>query len=81
MLIHACIECASLSINRIAADDDPESVMEVFDRSLLLAYRIGPICETQGIALLSTQDAEMVRLQLYGHRVDVPALDWSSMQK
>lgn len=34
MLIHECAECGKLSINRIAADDLAERVLEVFARSL-----------------------------------------------
>src|SRR5262245_51293735 len=34
MLIHECMECAALSINRIAADDDSESILRVFQESL-----------------------------------------------
>src|SRR5512136_742535 len=33
MLIHLCAECRHLSINRIAADDDSQTVLTVFDDS------------------------------------------------
>lgn len=66
MLIHECTECASLSINRIAADDDPESILDVFNTSLLLGYRIRAECERQNIAMLNAEHAEAIYLQLYG---------------
>ncbi len=34
MLIHRCSECGKLSINRIAADDQTERLMEIFFSSL-----------------------------------------------
>src|SRR5512146_1804775 len=40
MLIHECIECRTLSINRIAADDDSETVMAVFRESFALVYQV-----------------------------------------
>src|SRR5918996_3785658 len=36
MLIHACVECKALSINRIAADDDSETILSIFHESLML---------------------------------------------
>jgi hypothetical protein len=75
MLIHECIECASLSINRIAADDDPESVLEVFRISFLLAYRIRAELERKGITILNREHAETIYLQLYGQQADAFALN------
>src|SRR5215475_14044587 len=34
MLIHQCVECSDISINRIAADDDPDSILSTFQDSL-----------------------------------------------
>ena len=75
MLIHQCIECGSLSINRIAADDDPDSVMEVFRASQSLSHQTRAECDSQGIILL--EDAGSVTAQLYGERIGVPAFEWS----
>ena len=66
MLIHECSECGALSINRIAADDDPESIMEAFNNSLLYGNQIRMRCEQNEIALLNAEDAEIVFAQLYG---------------
>jgi hypothetical protein len=76
MLVHQCIECAALSINRIAADDDRDAVTEVFNRSFWLEYPVRARCETQAIAMLGSEDAETVHLQLYGLRAGIPALEW-----
>jgi hypothetical protein len=34
MLVHLCRECGKVSINRLAADDDPEKVLEIFETRL-----------------------------------------------
>jgi hypothetical protein len=76
MLIHECVECNILSINRIAADDDPATVMAVFQDSLMLGYQIHPRCLEDGILLLMAEDSEIVQTQLYGHYVEASALSW-----
>ena len=62
MLIHECVECKSLSINRIAADDDPETVLAVFRSSL--NHSTAP--EQHGIVTLNAGHIEIVQAQLYG---------------
>jgi len=71
MLIHECVECGTLSINRIAADDDPESVMNVFSKSLSLGYPIRSVCEDQGITILNAEDMEIVYIRLYGVKIPI----------
>ena len=75
MLIHQCSECGTLSINRIAADDHPDSVMDVFHQSRSLSRQIRLECESQGIFIL--EEEENVTLQLYGGRVEIPAFEWN----
>ena len=72
MLVHECVECGTLSINRIAADDDSESVMEVFNESLLFGYEIRLRCEGHGILMLNAEETESVYVQLFGPGVEVP---------
>jgi hypothetical protein len=64
MLVHECTECGALSINRIAADDDPESIVEVFNTTIF-----NDRCEQEGIALLNADDSAIVFAQLYGLEV------------
>jgi RNHCP domain-containing protein len=73
MLIHECIECRILSINRIAADDDAETVIAVFQESLTLGHQIYSRCQQFGIAILEAEHTEMVYIQLYGHAAAIPA--------
>jgi RNHCP domain-containing protein len=66
MLIHECTECASLSINRIAADDDSESILRVFQESFGHSHQKFQLCEEQGILMLGLDAIRTVRAQLYG---------------
>jgi len=64
MLVHECVDCGDLSINRIAADDDPDSILEVFYASLSLNSFTQIKCEEQGIRMI--QNSDVVFPQLYG---------------
>jgi hypothetical protein len=77
MLIHECIECKALSINRIAADDDPETILAVFQDSLTLGQQTHFVCQQYGIVILSAEATKTVYMQLYGHAPAVPALSWT----
>jgi RNHCP domain len=76
MLIHECIECKTLSINRIAADDDAATVIAIFQESLLLDRQIYNKCQENGIVILSARETEIVHTQLYGRYVKIPGLSW-----
>jgi hypothetical protein len=64
MLIHQCIECGTLSINRIAADDDPSRMIAVFRGTM--GNGIQTVCEQHGILLLRANDTDVLYKQLYG---------------
>ena len=69
MLIHVCEECMALSINRIAADDDPHWLMNVFEGSLCLDARLFSRLESDSIRILTTPDRDGVCAQLFGHGI------------
>ena len=71
MLVHQCTECRTLSINRIAADDDSETVLAIFQESLALAHPIHALCEENGIVMLKAGDAKIVYTQLYGRQAEI----------
>jgi hypothetical protein len=71
MLVHECIECGTLSINRIAADDVPENILIVFQDSFLYSKQMHQRCEGQGIVMLDEGATEMVRQQLYGQAIEL----------
>ena len=66
MLIHRCSECGKLSINRIAADDQTERLMETFFSSLGLDSSTQHQLEVNGIRLLQGKDTKQVVSQLHG---------------
>ena len=76
MLIHACVECKSPSINRIAADDEPETVLSVYEASLTFSPQIQALYEQHGIVTLNADDMEIVYTQLYGQNTETPATIW-----
>ena len=76
MLIHECTECASLSINRIAADDDSESILSVFQESLAHSHQKLQLCEEQGILMLGSDVIRMLQSQLYGLPVETLIPMW-----
>lgn len=75
MLIHECVDCKTLSINRIAADDDSETVITVFYESLKFGSEIHGLCLQHGITLLEAEDSQIVYTQLYGRYREIPVLD------
>jgi hypothetical protein len=77
MLVHECTDCKTLSINRIAADDDSETIMAVFQESFALGQQMHILCLQHGIAILNQEHTEIVYSQLYGHAIEVSATSWS----
>lgn len=75
MLIHECVECKTLSINRIAADDDPGTVASVFQESLKFGLEIHNLCVKNGIIPLEAKDSRIVYTQLYGRDGEIPVLE------
>lgn len=66
MLIHQCQDCGQITINRTAADDEPEMILKIFEDSQKLEKEILTKLEQEGIRLLSGQDEPEIRTQLFG---------------
>lgn len=66
MLIHRCHGCGKISINRIAADDLVEKLMEIFFSSTSLDPLTLDQLNLYGIRTLKQEDAELVSRQLLG---------------
>ena len=66
MLIHACKECDALSINRIAADDDPQKAFAVFEDSFYLCCSHRTRLNADNIYILEAVERDMVQVQLFG---------------
>jgi len=66
MLIHQCLKCGKISINRIAGDDDNRAILEVFEKSKQLnPEKINGLTQT-GIKALTEQDKQEIETQLFG---------------
>lgn len=66
MLIHQCTGCGALSINRLAADDDAQEVMRVFERSARAESALLQRLADTGIRILKTAHAGLVHQRLMG---------------
>ena len=70
MLVHQCVDCGTLSINRIAADDVAATILDVFQSSI--ENQVHSLCEANGILPLKLTDSSLLQKQLYGV-MEVPA--------
>ncbi len=66
MLIHRCEACGKVSLNRIAADDIPEAVYEVYAGSLRMEAPARRELEAGGIEILQAEHLAVVRARLFG---------------
>lgn len=66
MLVHQCTNCEGFSINRIAADDEAGTLLEVFNKSITLPTRTRNLLREGGIGILSPGNLPQVHLQLFG---------------
>jgi hypothetical protein len=79
MLIHLCADCGKVSINRIAADDIADFILEIYESSFHLPPGGKKLLEISGVQPLSPADAALVQARLYGRqfhaqgRLAVPA--------
>jgi hypothetical protein len=67
MLIHQCSECGRFSINRIAADDWSDRLMEIFHTASRLDPRLKQQLAASEIHLLLEEDVKLVVSQIYGN--------------
>lgn len=67
MLVHLCEDCGKLSINRIAADDDNQTVLQIFELSARLDDHIHVMLCQNGIQTIQSADRPFVCQQLWGH--------------
>jgi DNA-directed RNA polymerase subunit RPC12/RpoP len=66
MLVHRCTECGKLSINRIAADDDEETILAICLHSRTLDLRLRAEFEVAGIKTIKHSELIRVLGQLFG---------------
>lgn len=66
MLIHRCRDCCKVSINRIAADDLTDRLLDIFYKSFELDVFTQQHLKNSGIRLLQGEDHNLVATQLHG---------------
>ncbi|MBB4122543.1 RNHCP domain-containing protein [Martelella radicis] len=66
MLVHTCLGCGMVNINRIAADDDCDEILAIFERSLAMDGKRWKCIEATGIDLLTAEDAGLLHRSLFG---------------
>ena len=60
MIVNQCLGCGAVTINRIAADDDPKAILKLLRRSF------APLRMTPDIKVLDEKDEKEVKRQLFG---------------
>jgi DNA-directed RNA polymerase subunit RPC12/RpoP len=66
MLIHKCLACSKISINRIASDDNPKTILKILKKSKKLNFIEKKQLQGQGILILTDKDKGKILVQLFG---------------
>jgi hypothetical protein len=66
MLIHQCLSCNRFSINRIAADDEPDMILFIFAESVNLDKGLKEKLKQETIFPLTESAKPEILTQLYG---------------
>lgn len=69
MLIHECKVCHKISLNRLAGDDDPETILSVFQDSLLISESKKQNLLKENIRFAGKIDEKEIKSQLFGFAV------------
>ena len=66
MIVHRCEECGKIALNRIAADDDDDAIVAIYQNSIQLDEPVQRLLVEDGIALLGAADRQIVEWRLFG---------------
>ena len=66
MIIHQCRACQQVSINRTAADDEPQVILLTLEKSALLSKQTRSFLKESNIILLTGKDLPQINKQLFG---------------
>lgn len=69
MLVHLCVGCGAVSINRIAGDDLCTEILAVFNRSSTLGQSLEDTIAKAGVQMLRPDNAELLHAALFGKKV------------
>lgn len=66
MLVHICSYCGEIALNRIAADDDAETLLDIFSASSALSSQILSLLRKKQISILPPDSLPLIEKQLFG---------------
>jgi hypothetical protein len=66
MIIHKCTSCGKISINRIAGDDNPYEILEVWENSQKSITDLVGQLQKEKIKMLAIEDKKEIINQLFG---------------
>jgi hypothetical protein len=66
MLIHRCLGCGALVINRVAADDIADNLLALFEESCAAGPALRAELAAAGIDMLAASDRPLLRRRLFG---------------
>jgi hypothetical protein len=66
ILVHYCDECGKVSLNRLAADDDPQALLATFEASLALDAATRAALAENDILTLQKSDFHLLQTRLFG---------------
>lgn len=66
MIVHCCRGCGRLSINRIAADDNEQAILDLFERSQHMTNMLRRQLSQAFIHVISDKERPQVMRQLFG---------------
>jgi hypothetical protein len=69
MIVHECTSCNKISINRIAADDNSETILSIFEYSLELNQNKREKLIQKEIQLIPLEKKSIVMKQLFGSSI------------
>ena len=67
MIVHECVACGKISINRILSQDLPEEIMSAFEASKNMDLEQKEKLKKDEIIVLEEQDREEVKKQIFGN--------------
>jgi len=66
MITHQCVGCGKISINRIAGDDNPKVILNIFGKSKSLSPKLIKQIKENDIRLLKKTEEKEILVQLFG---------------
>jgi len=67
MIVHLCVKCGKININRIAGDDEPKEILKVFKKSRSLDLKTRKQLKVNSIKVLNAKDEKELLKQLFGN--------------